>query len=245
MVLPVEPNMTEEPANKIQSPLREPLFNISAIVIWLITICALLQLLRAHVLTNEQDTILAFYGAFIPARYAQGLAISPEAITSVVSYSFLHGSWSHLFNNCLWLIAFGSPLANTIGSIRFLLLWAACSAFAALFHYFGQPYSLAPMIGASGAVAGFMGAAARFGFVMNRREGSSSFMPVLQPINKIIRNRNVIVFLGIFLTINFAIGSGQLGGETIYIAWQAHIGGMIAGFLLIPLFLPSKPVDNA
>ncbi len=235
--------MTERPVEHTPPPPREPMFNLAPAVVTLIGIFVLVHLLRTYVLTPEQDMLVVYYGAFIPARYAQRLALLPEAVTSVVSYSFLHGGLAHLLNNCLWLTAFGSPLANTIGAARFLLLWVVCSSVAALFHYLGQPDSVAPMIGASGAVAGFMGAAARFGFTMNKRQGSSSFVPVLLPLNQIVRNRSVVIFLGIFLLINLGIGSGQFGGESATIAWQAHIGGMIAGFLLIPLFLPSKPVD--
>jgi membrane associated rhomboid family serine protease len=233
----LDPNISQERFEPPSAPPHQPIFNLAATVVALIGFCTLVHLVRIYLLTPEQDFLVFYYGAFIPARYGQGVQLTLEAVTSIVSYSLIHGSFPHLLTNCLWLAVFGSPLANTIGAVRVLSLWIVCSACAALFHYLGQPNDTAPMIGASGAVAGFMGAAARFGFAMNRRSGkATAFEPAFPPLITLIRNRSVLKFLGVFLASNLLIGSGQFAGEGASIAWQAHIGGIVAGFLLIPLF---------
>jgi membrane associated rhomboid family serine protease len=218
-------------------PARQPIFNLPTIVLIFIAICCAVHGVREYLLTPDQNFSVMIYGAFIPARYSQFHTFELASVTSTVTYSLLHGSWSHLLNNCLWLAAFGSPLANTIGSLRFVLFWVLCSIVAAIFHYYGQPTDVTPMIGASGAVAGLMGAAARFGFAMNRKVGSSRFHDRLPPLESVFANRSVLTFLALFLGTNVLIGSGQFQGLSTTIAWQAHIGGIFAGFLLVPMFL--------
>ena len=219
---------------------RQPIFNLPGIVRVFIAICVLIHGSRQSLLTPEQNILVIFYGSFIPARYAPFNCFEFVPVTSTVTYSFLHGSFSHLLNNCLWLAVFGSPLANTIGPMRFVIFWMVCAMTAALFHYFAQPADVTPMIGASGAIAGLMGAAARFGFSTNRQIGTSRFIDRLPSLTSLVANRSVLTFLAIFLATNLLIGSGQFNGLETSIAWQAHIGGIIAGFLFIPLFLPSK-----
>lgn len=213
-------------------------FNIPLIVLVLAGICFAFELIRTFVVSRELDVWLLYMFAFIPARYAEAdLATSWQAFTTPFTYSFLHGGFGHLINNCLWLFVFGSPLAATIGSARFLVFWLLCAAFGALFHFLAQPQDMVPMIGASGSIAGMMGAAARYGFRMNRNPaGGSRFREPPPPIFSLIRMPNVIVFLGIYVIMNLGIGAfGTLPGGT-NIAWQAHLGGILAGFIAVPLF---------
>jgi membrane associated rhomboid family serine protease len=237
----VEPNQNQQTSEHSHATKRQPVLNLPMIVTAFIAVCFVAHLVRVYLLNAEQNFLALYYGAFIPARLSIDQH-SLESVTSTVSYSFLHGSFAHLLNNCLWLAVFGSPLANTIGAIRFILFWAVCSIIAALFHYIGQPSDMTPMIGASGAIAGLMGAAARFGFVMNRQTGMSRFEPAFPPLHLLVRDRSVLTFLAMFLISNLLVGSAQFNDTGASIAWQAHIGGVIAGFLLIPMFLPAKPL---
>jgi membrane associated rhomboid family serine protease len=237
---PVEQDQYQENQPPQDRHDRQPIFNLPTIVIVFIVACCLMHAVRIYILTPEQDFAVMVFGAFIPARYTPFTAFDLASVTSTISYSLLHGSVSHLLNNCLWLAVFGSPLANTIGTLRFVMFWCVCSIIAAAFHYYGQPTDMAPMIGASGAIAGLMGAAARFGFVMNKQIGASRFNGQFPALKSIFANRTVLTFLGVFLVTNLLIGSGQFEGLGVSIAWQAHIGGIIGGFLLIPLFLPSQ-----
>lgn len=216
---------------------RQPALNIPTSVLAVLVLCLLIHFGRDLLLDGQKDLYVLFYGAFIPARYAESLGW--EAFTSPVTYSLLHGSVAHLLNNAVWLVAFGSPVAKSMSNLRFGLFWFACSVIAALFHYMADPSSIAPMIGASGAVSGMMGAAARSGFQLKADHDAGKPTRVLPPIASLARSRTVLTFLGFYLLINVGIGvfGGSSGSAIANIAWQAHIGGLIAGFLLLPIFL--------
>lgn len=214
------------------------MFNIPGVVIGIVVICVLAQVLRSRFFSDEFNGWILYSFAFIPARYAQpDLAYSWQAFTSPFTHSFLHGSYSHLINNCLWLVVFGSPLAQSIGKLRFVLFWLVCAGFGAFFHYIAQPQDMLPMIGASGAVSGMMGAAARFGFRMVRnRNGISTFREPAPDLKVLFTMPIVLSFLAVYLIMNFAIGATGTTADGAMIAWQAHIGGIVAGFLAVPLF---------
>ncbi len=217
--------------------------NIPNSIVAVLAACFMIHIARNHVLSENSNLHILFYGAFIPARYAE----SPgwEAFTSPVTYSFLHGSFGHLLNNSVWLVAFGSPVAKAMSNLRFALFWIACSMIAALFHYLADPSSVAPMIGASGAVAGMMGAAARSGFRLRADAESDDQALMLPPIKRVLRSRTVLMFLGLYILINVGIGvfGATDGSPVANIAWQAHIGGLVAGFVLLPLFVGQRGAD--
>ena len=135
----------------------------------------------------------------------------PDYLHTLFSYSSLHGSWGHLANNSLWLVAFGSPVAAALGGIRFGLFWLICSVAAALVHLSADPSSMVPMIGASGAVSGMMGAAARAGFRLRANQPALNLPLVLPSLFSVLRNRSVIAFLCLYLAVNVGIGSDGRG----------------------------------
>ena len=126
-------------------------------------------------LDADQDFELLVYAAFIPIRYSGQFPLDLYAFTSPVTYSLLHGGWAHLAINMIWLAAFGSPLANRLGAARFVLFWVATSIAAAALHYVLHMTDQSPLVGASGAISGMMGAAARFGFRIDRVFRPSGF----------------------------------------------------------------------
>jgi membrane associated rhomboid family serine protease len=94
-----------------------------------------------------------------------------------------------------------------------------------------HPFGEAPLVGASGAISGMMGAAARFGFRTDRSSGRAAFAGPVLPIAIVMRLRGVVNFLGAWMIINLITGLYGLGlGEPGQIAWEAHIGGLVAGF---------------
>src|SRR5262249_1520503 len=102
---------------------REPVLNIPATAVALIAVCAGVHLLRVYVFDIDQDIELLLRTAFIPIRYAGIFDIDVWAFTSPFTYTFLHGGLAHLAINMVWLAAFGSPLANRLGPVRFLVFW--------------------------------------------------------------------------------------------------------------------------
>ena len=141
----------------------------------LIGICVVVHLVSAYVLTEDQFLLLLINAAFIPIRYSGQFALDVSAFTSPFTYAFLHGSLAHLAINMIWLAAFGSPLANRLGAAGSCWFWAVTSLAAAALHYVLHMIDQAPLVGASGAISGMMGAAARFGFRIDRSHGRAAF----------------------------------------------------------------------
>lgn len=231
------PHSQNEPDLSAPPPRREPLFNLPFVVVALIAICAGVHLVRAYILTEAQDLWLLVRFAFIPLRYSGGYALDAYAFMSPWAYSFLHGGFAHLIVNVVWLAAFGSPLANRIGVMRFLAFWLVTSLAAVALHYVLHRFDATPLVGASGAISGMMGAAARFGFRVDRRRRKPAFDGPILSIPAVFQSRTAVTFLAVWMAVNllmaFGFGAPDGGGG---IAWEAHIGGFLAGFLLVRLF---------
>jgi membrane associated rhomboid family serine protease len=145
----------------------------------------------------------------------------------------------HLIFNAFWMVAFGAPVVRRIGLLRFFLFWCLSAAAAVAFHTTLHWGAMILVVGASGVVSGLMGAAARFVFSPSGRI-SRQFAHLNRrlTIGEALSNRSVLVFSGIWFLTNFLIGFGQVFGsaEGGAIAWEAHIGGFLFGFLCFPLF---------
>lgn len=216
---------------------REPVFNLPGIVLLAIGLCVGIHLIRVYLLTPQQDIALLIRTAFIPIRYSGEFDLDIYAFTSPITYSFLHGSFTHLLVNMVWLAAFGSPLANRLGAVRFSLFWVVTAVAAAALHYSLHSMEQAPLVGASGAIAGMMGAAARFGFLIDRSSGRGAFSGDPLPVSMVLRSRTVMTFLIAWMVINFATGIiGFAPGVSDRIAWEAHVGGFLVGFFGVHLF---------
>lgn len=216
---------------------REPIFNLPGIVIAVIAACVVVHLIRVYLLSPSQDFALLVRAAFIPIRYSGQYDLDVWAFTSPLTYAFLHGGFAHLIINMVWLAAFGSPLANRLGIARFSTFFAVTSLAAVALHYVLHSMDQAPLVGASGAISGMMGAAARFSFQIDRSQGKPAFSGAPLPIRDVFRSRTAITFLGVWMVINLVTGLvGFTPGVDNQIAWEAHIGGFLAGFLGIRFF---------
>jgi membrane associated rhomboid family serine protease len=222
-------------------PAREKAINLPAIIILLIVSMAAMHVLRLHGLDLRQDIYLTAYAAFIPAAYSgsEELRGLPGYLlaTSPFTYAFLHGSWTHLAMNSLWLAVFGAPLAARIGAVRFAAFFLLTAALAAFSHLALHWQSLSPLIGASGAVSACTAAAARFAFRV--RGGTSGFAGRPLSLAETFTNRSSLTFIMVWFAINLISGvvaPDAFGADGASIAWQAHVGGFAAGLLLLPLF---------
>jgi membrane associated rhomboid family serine protease len=224
-------------------PPREPIFNLPAVIVWLVAVLTAIHAIRVFLLPPATDNWLILVFAFIPARYgadAAHLPVQLAALWSPVTYAFLHGGWSHLFMNCLWGVAFGSPVARRLGVFRFLLLSLVAAAAGAGAHYVFYPGLIIPVIGASAVVSGYMGAAARFAFRPHKRGILNVDGPAMT-LTESFTNSRFLLFLLVWFGLNLLFGSGivMMGGESADIAWQAHIGGFLAGIFIFSLLDPS------
>ncbi len=166
------------------------------------------------------------------------------------SYALLHASWAHVGFNCIWLVAFGSAVARRFTALRFLLLMLVAAVIGALVQWAADIASFQLVIGASAAVSGAMGAAVRFVFRPNdepRRLFDRALVnePFRQPaltLAQTFTNKVALLFILFWFGTNLLFGifpalSGMGDGA---VAWQAHIGGFLAGLLLFPLFDPAR-----
>lgn len=222
------------------APRREPIFNVPPVLSWSLAALWLVEIVRVYVLPPDLDGALLVQTAFIPLRYATPLSEqSPAWLWSPITYSFLHGSFVHLLVNSIWMVAFGAVVARRLGPVRFCIFWAATSVAAAAAFLALNWAEAVPVIGASGVVSGLMGGAARFAFPRHgpfRRE-NAHFLPRVG-IFESLQNRMVVAYVVIWFGINFltAFGFSPGAGEGTTVAWQAHIGGFLFGFLCFGLF---------
>lgn len=216
---------------------REPVFNLAGVVVGIIAICAGVHLMRMFLLSDEQNMWVILRFAFFPARYTGGYDLDAYAFLAPVTYSLLHGSVAHLAVNVVWLAAFGSPLANKLGTGRFVAFWIATALGAVFLHFVLHPSDLVPLVGASGAISGMMGAAARFAFRIDRASGRPAFGGPVLGIAEVFRSRQAVTFLAVWMVVNLVTGLG-FGTPDMesQIAWEAHIGGFLVGFFCLPLF---------
>ena len=167
-------------------------------------------------------------------------------VQTLITHAFLHGGWTHVVVNALWLVAFGGAVDRRFGAARYLLLGAVSAIAGALAHMAIDPQSPLPLIGASGVVSGYTGAMARFAFATGgplgrwRAPGDDSFRYPAAPLADFFRNRRALIFVGLWFGLNIVTGlaATPLGVSEEPVAWMAHIGGFAAGFLLFGLFDP-------
>lgn len=197
-----------------------------------IVLCALVFLWELSLTGAEEKLIYAF--SVIPAALLRTqhlppeLALIPPELTLVTSM-FLHGGWMHLLGNMLYLWIFGNNVEDAMGHVRFILFYIVCGVIAALVHVWTNPASPIPTLGASGAISGVLGAY----LLLYPHARVMVFIP-LGLLSRAVYLPAVMVlgFWFVFQIINSVVVSSEGGG----VAWGAHIGGFIAGMVLIPIF---------
>src|SRR6266850_5291293 len=201
------------------------------LVTWAIILLNGLVFLYELSLPPEQlEHLLALLG-MVPARPEA----DPAAYSTLFTCMFLHGGWLHLIGNMWMLYLFGDDVEDRLGHGRFFVFYLLCGLAAGLTHYFTNLGSMVPTIGASGAIAGVLGAY----FVMFPTARIITlvfifFIPLFFEIP-------AVVYLGIWFVgqlFNGALSTAS-SGSFEGVAWWAHVGGFVAGIVLVPLFKKS------
>jgi membrane associated rhomboid family serine protease len=235
---------------------REPIFNIPTVIAALVGVMAAIHGVREYVLTQQQDAELILLFAFIPERYEGSVILDGPMpggfgaqVWSFFTYAFLHADWMHFIVNTVWLLPFGSAVARRFGTLRFLLFFAVTAAAGALAQLVAHSGTQFVMIGASAAISGTMAAAMRFAFQRGgplgffRGYDEQAYRVAALPLTGVLRDPRVLAFVGVWFGVNllFGVGTISLGSTDQIVAWQAHIGGFLAGLLLFGFFDPVDP----
>ena len=187
----------------------------------LIAVNALVFLLEL----NNGDAFINQW-AFVPARFA---ADPTGNVATIFTAMFMHGSWLHLGGNMLYLWIFGDNVEDSFGHAKYLLFYLAAGIAATFAQYAAMPHSNVPNVGASGAIAGVLGAyilmfpKARVNVLLGR---SVVAMPA-------------IIVLGFWIVLQLVSGVGTIAttsADVGGVAYMAHVGGFVAGFLMAFLF---------
>lgn len=215
-------------------PLRDtiPSNSFPLVTVGLIAVNALVFLHEQSLSTAAAERFALHYG-FVPAVYFHTATVEPWNFLArfgpMFSSMFLHGSWLHLVGNMWILWIFGDNVEDRLGKVRFLLYYLFCGLAAVYFHYWTGPHSGVPVIGASGAIAGVMGGY----FVLFPHAQILTLLPIFIFIQ--IITIPAVVFLALWFILQLLSGmltsSARMGG----VAWWAHIGGFIAGALMMVL----------
>jgi membrane associated rhomboid family serine protease len=173
--------------------------------------------------------------SLVPGRFAAlegGPAGWPVAgpLLPLLTSMFLHADLMHLLGNMLYLWIFGNNVEDVTGHVRFVFFYLVCGAVAALSQVLADPRSTLPMVGASGAVAGVLGA-----YLVRFPRANVLVLVWLLFFLRIVRIPALIV-LGVWFVYQLAAAGGNGPG----VAWYAHIGGFVAGALMLHLFAPRR-----
>jgi membrane associated rhomboid family serine protease len=169
----------------------------------------------------------------------EGLACATDPgrqVSHVLTHMFLHGSWMHLLGNMWFLWLFGNNVEDSMGHLRFLAFYLMCGLTAAAAQILTNPSSPIPMVGASGAISGVMGAY----LVLYPRVRVYTLVPLGFFITSMALP--AWVMLGYWFLIQMVSGLVSVGGEGGGVAFWAHVGGFVAGLVLVKLFARSDYV---
>ncbi len=155
---------------------------------------------------------------------------------TIFSSMFLHGGWFHLLSNMWILFIFGDNVEDRLGHLRYLLFYLLSGVAAGLLQAFLMPFSRVPMVGASGAIAGVLGAY----MLLFPHSRIVSLIPFFVFITT--AEIPAIVYLGIWFLSQLYSGLFSFAGaQASGIAWWAHIGGFLFGMLTVSMFVPRRP----
>jgi membrane associated rhomboid family serine protease len=185
---------------------------------------------------------LFYLFGIVPARlsdpaWAAAAGFPPGGLLAFFTSMFLHGGLLHIVSNMWSLWIFGDNVEDRMGRFRFLLFYLGCGLAAGFVHWFSDPASTIPTVGASGAIAGVLGAYLRW------YPGAKVLTLIPIFIYPLFVDLPAVVFLGVWFVTQLFSGAASLGaGATAGgVAWWAHVGGFVAGLVLAGFFARRGP----
>ena len=193
-------------------------------------------MLQGAGMPEQLEASVWVFGA-IPCEVTAACATEGLGRGAVLTSMFMHGGWGHLLGNMVFLWVFGNNIEDSMGHFRFLAFYLLCGVAAAYAHIYFSPASPIPAVGASGAISGVMGAY----ILLYPRVAVHTFVPPF-----FFFDIPAWVFLGYWFFIQLSMGVMTVGpeaGQTGGVAVWAHVGGFVAGAILIRPFLKRALVD--
>lgn len=212
---------------------RVPFVNISIIVLNVAAFVYELSL-------GPRLEVFFFQFGLVPQSFLASInsyEIITNSFTPLFTSMFLHGGWMHLGGNMLYLWIFGDNVEDKIGHGRYLLFYLLCGIAASFLHVLIDPTSTIPTVGASGAISGILGAY----LIMFPRARVVTVIPIFVFLH--VAELPALFVLGFWFVIQFFNGLLSLGYQTAGmggVAWWAHIGGFVAGLVLVIPFRKFK-----
>lgn len=168
---------------------------------------------------------------------ASGQALAGVALPYLTSM-FLHGGWLHLIGNMWYLWIFGDNVEDRLGHVRFLIFYLTAGLAGGIIHTVANSYAGVPTVGASGAIAGVLGAY----LILYPHARVLTLVPIFFFIQ--IIELPALIVLGVWFLMQFLLGANELGTADASgggVAWWAHVGGFLVGMGLILLMTKSRP----
>ena len=202
------------------------------IIRWLILIICSIIFIAQNTSINSQEYI--YYFGFKPASLFNPYFDKPTfyPILTILISMFMHGGWLHFLGNMLYLWIFGDNVEDKLGYKRFIIFYLLCGIVATFVQYLADIKTAIPLIGASGAIAGVLGA---YIYLFPRAK-----ITVIIPLLFFFFTMRLpsFVVLGFWFVIQFI--NASISSDDSNIAWLAHIGGFIAGLLYVMLFFKER-----
>ncbi|MEN6542641.1 rhomboid family intramembrane serine protease [Parvibaculum sp.] len=201
------------------------------IVTWaIIAVCVAVFLWEMSLPASEAEGAIRQFGAVPAALFGPGGGAPIPAWMTIFTSMFLHASLGHVGGNMLYLWIFGDNVELAMGRVRFVVFYLLCGTIAALAQSLQAPESTVPLVGASGAISGVLGA-----YLLIHPFGRVRVL--IMPLPFFIRVISVpsLVVLGLWFVLQFLSGlssNGDQGG----VAFWAHVGGFLAGIIFVPFF---------
>ncbi|RJX22934.1 MAG: rhomboid family intramembrane serine protease [Desulforudis sp.] len=219
-------------------PIRDTIRarNFPVVTVSIIVVTILVFIYELSLTPAELDRFTATYGV-VPALQVRMFLQAPLALETwipMVGTIFLHGGWMHIFGNMLYLWVFGDNVEDILGRARFLAFYLLAGFAGSLGHIVTNPDSLIPTIGASGAVAGVLGAY----FLTFPRSRVLALVPLLFIITFV--EIPAVIFLFLWFALQLLSGLAAFAGDTAMVAWWAHVGGFAAGMVMVKLLCPNR-----
>jgi len=216
-------------------PLHDdnPTSSTPVITVAFIVVCVLVFLWQIGQGPGVQEQVIYGLG-MIPAVLFGKSHLDPEVmrvapVATLVTSMFMHGGWLHLLGNMLYLWIFGNNVEDAMGHGRFVLFYLLCGLAAAMAQALPDPASTIPMVGASGAISGVLGA-----YLLLYPRARVLVLIPLGVFTQLVRLPAIWV-LGLWFGMQLLSGAASVGSRG-GVAFGAHIGGFLAGMALIPVF---------